>query len=339
MNLYDFDETIYNSDSTRDFCIYLYLHHPRTLLYLPKQLAALAGYMSGKLDKTEFKERYFSMFKAVPDIHDEVEKFWDKHDYNLCRYYPGQARHDDVVISASPYFIVAPLCYRLGITHIIASNVNPETGEFIGENCYGEEKVRRFLAAGYDPEEVECVYSDSLSDTPMADLGKKYFIVTKKGLTGWVPPKQKGMQGFFTLFNKPEALVALLLGAANVLVSGHAAKIIVRDKAWPAVPTQCAIMAFNSACMVGGFHLLGKKSDKCNLISRAVAKLSVPLLLATGLVSYGVLAVTGAPVLAIAVATVLGLPVVYKGVQLLFRKEIAKQQMLAHIKKEEEESK
>ena len=67
LNLYDFDETIYSSDSTRDFCIYLYLHHPRTL-YSPKQLAALAGYMSGKLDKTEFKERYFSMFKAVPDI-------------------------------------------------------------------------------------------------------------------------------------------------------------------------------------------------------------------------------------------------------------------------------
>lgn len=336
MNLYDFDETIYDSDSTRDFCIYLYLHHPRTLLFLPKQLAALAGYMSGKLDKTGFKEQYFSMFKAVPNIHAEVEKFWDENEYKLCRYYPGQARNDDVVISASPYFIVAPMCYRLGITNVIASNVDPETGEFTGENCYGEEKVRRFLAAGYDPEEVECVYSDSMSDTPMAELGKKAYIVTKKGLTGWVPPKQKGMQGFFTLFNKPEALITLLLGAVNILTAGHAAKVLVREKNWPVVPTQCGVLAANTASMVGVLGLLGKKCPKCKLVSRAMAKLSVPLFLSTGLVTYGVSSIIGSPVLALAAATIAAFPVLYKGVRLLFRKEIMRQQVLQQMQKEED---
>ena len=39
MNLYDFDETIYDGDSTRDFVLYCYKNYPRTLAYLPRQLA------------------------------------------------------------------------------------------------------------------------------------------------------------------------------------------------------------------------------------------------------------------------------------------------------------
>ena len=114
MNLYDFDDTIYDGDSTRDFVLYCYRHYPRTLAYLPRQLAAVAGYMAGKLDKTAFKERYFSMFAAVPDIDRAIEAFWDSHEDRIMRYYPRQARQDDVVISASPDFIVRPLCTRLG---------------------------------------------------------------------------------------------------------------------------------------------------------------------------------------------------------------------------------
>lgn len=336
MNLYDFDETIYDSDSTRDFCFYLYRHYPRTLLYLPKQLGAVIGYMAGKYSKTEFKERYFSMFKAVPDILDAVERFWDKHEHKLCRYYLGQARNDDVVISASPYFIVAPLCERLGIRHVICSNVDPRTGNFRGENCYGKEKVRRFVKAGYDPLEVECVYSDSMSDTPMAELGKKAFIVTKKGLTDWVPPKQKGMQAFFTLFNKQEALISIAVGALNIFTAGHAAKVLVRQKGWSAVPTHCGLLALNSVSVVGLMALLGTKSKKCNRVAHVLAKLTVPVIGATGLLGAGVALLGGAPVVALAVGTVGSLPVLYKGVQLLFRKEIAEMQATQHLVKEED---
>ena len=77
MNLYDFDETIYDGDSTRDFVLYCYKNYPRTLAYLPRQLAAVTSYMAGRIDKTTFKERYFSMFAAVPDIDSALADFWD----------------------------------------------------------------------------------------------------------------------------------------------------------------------------------------------------------------------------------------------------------------------
>ena len=38
------------------------------------------------------------------------------------------------------------------------------------------------------------------------------------------------MQGFFTLFNKREALLTVAVGAAHLLTAGHAAKILVREK-------------------------------------------------------------------------------------------------------------
>lgn len=332
MNLYDFDDTIYDGDSTRDFVLYCYRHYPRTLAYLPRQLAAVAGYMAGKLDKTAFKERYFSMFAAVPDIDRAIEAFWDSHEDRIMRYYPRQARQDDVVISASPDFIVRPLCTRLGLTHIIASDVNKYTGHFLSANCYGAEKVRRFKEAGFDPAEVEAVYSDSLSDTPIAELGREAHIVHKDGSIGpWEAPKQKGMQGFFTLFNKREALLTIVCGAVHLLIAGHAAKVVLRKKKWSPAATYGTICGFNAGAILAGLFLLGKKNATSARVAKAFSILTLPLGIATVGIVAAVSALLGTPVLALGLATVAGLPLLYKGTRLLFRKEIAQMQATQHL--------
>ena len=66
----------------------------------------------------------------------------------------------------------------------MASPVDPKTGKYLGENCHGEEKVRRFYAAfpNARPEEF---YSDSLSDTPMADISERAFLVKKTTIIPW----------------------------------------------------------------------------------------------------------------------------------------------------------
>lgn len=333
MNIYDFDDTIYDGDSTRDFVIYCYRHFPKTLCYVPRQLAAVAAYMAGKIDKTRFKEKYFSMFAAVPDIDAALEDFWNTHDSRLMRYYPRQARQDDVVISASPEFIVRPLCDRLGLSHVIASDVDKHTGRFVGPNCYGAEKVRRFKAAGFDPAEVEQVYSDSLSDTPIAEMGREAFIVHKDGSLGpWEAPKQKGMQAFFTLFNKREALLTIVIGAAHLLTAGHAAKRVLRQKKWRASTTYSVLLGLNSISITALLALLGKRNEKAARVCKAFTALSLPLGLATVSIVSGVTALLGAPVLALGLATLAGLPLVYKGTQLLFRKEIAEMQAIQHLK-------
>ena len=67
-------------------------------------------------------------------------------------------------------------------------------------------------------------------------------------------------------------------------------------------------------------------------MAKSFAILSVPLGVATVGIVGGVTALIGAPVLALGIATLAGLPLLYKGTQLLFRKEIAQMQATQHLK-------
>ena len=111
-----------------------------------------------------------------------VLEFWSKHEHNIFDYYSLQKHSTDVIISASPEFMLKPLCDKWGV-HLIASVVNKQTGKSM-ENCYGEEKVRRFREL-YPDARVDSFYSDSLSDTPMALLADESFLVTPDGILPW----------------------------------------------------------------------------------------------------------------------------------------------------------
>ena len=67
---------------------------------------------------------------------------------------------------------------------LIATPMDKHTGKILGENCHDTEKVRRFQEQ-YPGEHTECFYSDSLSDTPMAELADRAFLVTKGKLSPW----------------------------------------------------------------------------------------------------------------------------------------------------------
>ena len=54
----------------------------------------------------------------------------------------------------------------------------------MGENCYGEEKLKR-LKQEYSDFIINEFYSDSLSDSYLAEISKKSFIVDKKNIYEW----------------------------------------------------------------------------------------------------------------------------------------------------------
>ena len=184
MNVYDFDETIYDGDSTRDFIIYLFLRDFSLVKFLPKQFLAFLSWQRGKITKTEFKEKLFSMFSGVEDIDRYLHDFWQKKQANIKSFYLLQKREDDLIISASPEFLLLPICNKLGIS-LIASRVDKFTGKYEGENCFGEEKVARFLEQGYDVAEIDAFYSDSYSDSPLADLAKVAYLVDNEIIKPW----------------------------------------------------------------------------------------------------------------------------------------------------------
>ena len=187
MNVFDFDKTIYNGDSTRHFLTYLTKRHPAMIFDFIGNLGIVIRYKRGKTSKTEMKESLYKCLCRVPDIDAELTRFWDGHMKNVEKWYLDMQKEDDVIISASPEFLVKECCRRLGIKHVMASRVDPKTGKYDGINCCGEEKPRRFDEYfGADRRrEIENFYSDSYSDTPMALTAKNAYLVKKHRLEEW----------------------------------------------------------------------------------------------------------------------------------------------------------
>lgn len=184
MNVYDFDKTIYKSDSTADFYLFSLRRHPKILALLPSLLKAyLRFYLFRKGSKTEFKEKMMRFVTKV-NMEKDLEDFWETHKRKIKNFYIEQKQEDDVIISASPRFLLEPICRELGIKHLLASEVSPKTGEFSGLNCHGEEKVRRFRKV-FQNAQIGEFYSDSYSDTPLARISTTAFIVKGDKINPW----------------------------------------------------------------------------------------------------------------------------------------------------------
>lgn len=189
MNVYDFDKTIYAHDSTVDFFKFLMKRQPAALVRnVPGFLTGGLGYVLRLHSKTQMKEKFYRSFRYVKNIDEEVKEFWDQHQQYIYRWYLDQQKPDDMIISASPYFLLKEITERLGITQLLASEVDKNTGEYSGENCWGKEKVNRLRKVIENPH-IEEFYSDSFSDQPLADLADKAYMIIQDEPTDW--PRRK----------------------------------------------------------------------------------------------------------------------------------------------------
>ena len=183
MNIYDFDGTLYAGDSTFDFIKFSLKKYPKLLRFLPRQGLAFLLYAVGRIDKTAMKERFYEMLTGY-DAEALLTEFWDVHRGNIFPWYYDQQEETDIVISASPEFLLAPICERLGIRHMIASRVDVHTGKYTGKNCRGAEKVTR-LKDELGVTHCDCFYSDSHSDTPLAEISDKAYLVKDGAISPW----------------------------------------------------------------------------------------------------------------------------------------------------------
>ncbi len=185
MNVYDFDKTIFYPDSSVLFVKWYYGRHPGSFL---KRLGPIAGNAIrcrlGKYKLKNLKELVFSFLTEIEDIDGEVGRFWDIYRKNLLPWYLRQKREDDIIISASPEFLLEPICKELGV-RLIATRMDKHTGRILSENNKDTEKVKRFYAE-YPGAQIDGFYSDSLTDTPMALEAKRAFrVVNKDQLIPW----------------------------------------------------------------------------------------------------------------------------------------------------------
>lgn len=161
VDIYDFDKTIVPFDSGSLFVLYCMIWYPWCIITLPIMAVAMLLMLCKVISFTQFKKTCFMFLPLIP-TKKAVKRFWDKNIDKVHPWFKDRQRYT-IVISASPDFLLADISQRLGFDEIISTRHNQKTGVIIGENCRGEEKVRR-LYENHKKEDIKIVdvYSDSL---------------------------------------------------------------------------------------------------------------------------------------------------------------------------------
>ena len=182
IDVYDFDGTIYDGDSSVDFFLFCLKRNKKIIIKIIPIIWSIISYFIRKKDKTKYKEKIFSFLEYVEDINKTINDFWITHKHKIKKFYLDKDHKNDIIISASPEFLLKPICEKLKVKLLIGSIVSKKTGKFTGLNCHDHEKVKR-LKAIYQDFTIENMYTDSYSDQPLIDLSKHAYIVKKNKLT------------------------------------------------------------------------------------------------------------------------------------------------------------
>ncbi len=179
MNVYDFDNTIYDGESAVDFFLFIIKRDRSFLSLLPLLFRKLIKYKLCLITSEElsyYAEKYaLRFFNKVENLDALVAEFWDGNINKIKPYYSLQKKDDDVILSASPDFILDEAMRRLGITNYICSTIDRATGK-VGHLCFRSNKVELFRER-FGNARVENFYSDSMNDKPMMDIADKAYLV------------------------------------------------------------------------------------------------------------------------------------------------------------------
>lgn len=90
----------------------------------------------------------------------------------------GERGAHRVIVTASPTTTVAPFARKLGAETLLGTEFvfdadDRITGDFVGPNCRGEEKVRRLKTAYGDDMTLTAAYGDTSGDTEMLAMAQE----------------------------------------------------------------------------------------------------------------------------------------------------------------------
>lgn len=183
MNVFDFDNTIYDGESSVDFFLWYIKKDPSLIKFIPSVAVALFKYKTGKLTVEKALSQYGTKLTAYfkeklsgeNTLSADARIFWKAHAANLKPIFKSSFSSDDVIISCSPRFLLEEPLNMLGIKKCICSEIDETTGE-ITRLCFRENKVKAFFNE-YPQCEIDNFYTDSFNDKPLMDISKNVFLV------------------------------------------------------------------------------------------------------------------------------------------------------------------
>lgn len=185
MNVYDFDGTVYDGESVFDFYLFSVKKQPKLIKYLFVVVKTLVQYKLCRMPKEKLlflAQKYAKQYLLeIEDLDGKIKEFWDRNEHKIKAYYRMQQKENDVILSASIHCLLEEIANRIGISHLICTRMDKETGEVLSL-CYRETKADLFRTQFPDAE-IENFYTDSFNDAAMMKLAKHTYLVKGNKVT------------------------------------------------------------------------------------------------------------------------------------------------------------
>ena len=223
-DLYDFDGTIYDGDSGVDFIKYSIKHHKGTFKCLLGAIWTVFLFILKLRTKEQMKNRIFRFVKDIDNIDEYVKGFWEEHEHQIKSFWTEKKDHSkDIIISASCRFWLQPIADKYKVYDLFATDIDMKTGEIIGNNCHGKEKVRLFYDK-YPKGKIMKMYTDSVNDLPLIEEANEGILVKKDKLYNYYEYKPNILVRFWRwgwgIYHKNEMLWNyLIVGGLTTVVA------------------------------------------------------------------------------------------------------------------------
>ena len=180
MNVFDFDNTIYDGETLVDFILYYVKTDYKIWKFVPKlvYIAIKDKFHLFTVEKAineyaSFLEGYYVKNTVKKE---DVKRFWDENQHKIKPWYEKVRRDDDIIVSGTTDFILEEIMERMGIKNYVGSSIDSKTGKF-KRLCFLENKVKIFKEL-YPDAHIDNFYTDSMNDRAMMDISDHVFFVT-----------------------------------------------------------------------------------------------------------------------------------------------------------------
>ncbi len=181
MKVFDFDNTIYNGESSFDFALFMVKKKKSLIKYLPNFLYLLVLYKLCLLSPDDFVkrlEKFMGVFMENKEFTLKcIKEFWL---LNIEKLYPHMLKKitpNDVISTACPSFLIEEIKDVLNTDHILDTKIDIETGKITMLN-FQKNKVETFKEV-FPKAKVKSFYTDSYNDKPFMEISENVYLVKK----------------------------------------------------------------------------------------------------------------------------------------------------------------
>ena len=192
IDVLDFDGTLYEKDSSKEIFKYCLKKNKKIILIIPKIIIYFILNSLDLISVEKLKECFFEFLNCINDIDKYIEDFWKNNKKYIRTNLLKKCKNEVVIISASPKFLLEPICKELSIKYLIATDIDKNTDKFKSLNCKGKEKINR-LNKEIKEYKICDFYSDSYSDEPLASKAENAYFIQKDKIENWNYQNKKNL--------------------------------------------------------------------------------------------------------------------------------------------------